>query len=125
MNSPGPRVAGESYTVAQAAEHLQCSQRWVKRLAGTGRLPGAVKVGGVWVIPADVVERGLPTKGTSAPAGAGMHGVTAAAERLGLDVRTVQRLAAGGEFVGACKQQGFWYIPISAIEARLARRSRD
>ena len=125
MNSPGPHVAGEPYTVAQAAEHLQCSQRWVKRLAETGRFPGAVKVGGVWVIPADVVERGLPTKGTSPPAVAEMYGVTAAAERLGLDVRTVQRLAAGGEFDGACKQRGFWYIPTSAIEARLARRSRD
>ena len=117
-------MAGAPYTAPQAAEHLQCSHRWVKRLAETGRFPGAVKVGGGWVIPADVVERGLPTKGTSTPAVPGMHGVTAAAERLGLSVKNVQRLAVGGEFAGACKQQGFWYIPTWAIEARLAEHSR-
>jgi hypothetical protein len=93
----------------------------VKRLAETGRFPGAVKVGRSSAIPADVVERGLPTRGTSTPTVAGMCDTTTAAERLGLSVRYVQRLAAGGQFAGACKQQGFWYIPTGAIEARLAR----
>ena len=125
MSSGGPHVAGEPYNATQAAEYLQCSYRWVKRLAETGRFPGAVKVGGRWVIPAEVVERGLPTRGTSTPAVAEMSSVASAAERLGLQVRTVQRLAAGGEFAGACKHQGFWYIPSEAIEARLARRPRD
>ena len=125
MSSPEPHVAGEPYTAPQAAELLQCSHRWVKRLAETGRFPGAVKVDSKWVIPAEVVERGLPTKGTFTPAVAGMYGVTAAAERLGLSVKSVQRLAAGGELDGAYKQQGFWYIPTSAIEARLARQPRD
>ena len=122
MSSLGPHVAGEPYTATQAAEHLRCSYRWVKRLAETGRFPGAVKVGGRWVIPAEVVERGLPTRGTSTPAVAEMSSVASAAERLGLQVRTVQRLAAGGEFAGACKHQGFWYIPPSAIKTRLARQ---
>jgi len=122
VSSGGPHVAGEPYNATQAAEYLQCSYRWVKRLAETGRFPGAVKVGGRWVIPAEVVERGLPTRGTSTPAVAEMSSVASAAERLGLQVRTVQRLAAGGEFAGACKLQGFWYIPPAAIEARLARQ---
>jgi excisionase family DNA binding protein len=120
VSSRGPHVAGEPYTAPQAAEQLGCSHRWVKRLAETGRFPGAVKVGRGWIIPADVVERGLPTKGTSTPAVAGMYGITAAAERLGLSVKSVQRLAAGGRLAGACKQQGYWYIPTGAIEARLA-----
>jgi hypothetical protein len=124
VSSRGPHVAGEPYTAPQAAEQLQCSLRWVKRLAETGRFPGAIKVGGRWVIPDDVVERGRPTKGTSAPTVAEMYGVTAAAERLGLSVRSVRRLAACGEFAGACKHQGFWYIPALAIDARLARRPR-
>jgi excisionase family DNA binding protein len=119
-----PHVVGEPYTATQAAEQLRCSLRWVKRLAETGRLPGAVKVGRDWAIPADVVERGLPTTGTSTPAIAGMYGVTAAAERLGLSVRYVQRLATGGQLAGACKQRGFWYIPTGAIEALLAKQSR-
>ena len=117
-------MAGEPYNATQAAEYLQCSYRWVKRLAETGRFPGAIKVRGRWVIPAEVVERGLPTKGTSTPAVAEMYSIAEAAERLGLTVRTVQRLAAGGEFADACKHQGFWYIPPSAIEARLARHPR-
>jgi hypothetical protein len=120
-----PHVAGEPYTAPQAAEHLRCSHRWVKRLAEIGRFPGAVKVGRGWVIPADVVERGLPTKGTSTPAVAEMYGTTSAAERLGLSVKNVQRLAAGGQFAGACKQQGYWYIPTGAIEARLERQPRS
>ncbi len=119
-----PQVAGDPYTAPQAAEHLQCSHRWVKRLAETGRFPGAVKVGRGWVIPADVIERGLPTKGTSTPAVAEMCDITTAAERLGLSVRYVQRLAAGGQLAGAIKQQGYWYIPTCAIEARLAEQSR-
>ncbi|MDQ5841659.1 MAG: hypothetical protein M3537_11095, partial [Chloroflexota bacterium] len=45
VSSRGPHVAGEPYTATQAAEQLQCSYRWVKRLAETGRFPGAVKVG--------------------------------------------------------------------------------
>jgi hypothetical protein len=117
-----PHVVGEPYTAPQAAEHLQCSHRWVKRLAETGRFPGAVKVGRGWTIPADVVERGLPTTGTSTPAVAEMCDTTTAAERLGLSVRYVQRLAVGGQLAGAFKQQGFWYIPTWAIEARLARQ---
>ena len=71
-----------------------------------------------------MVERGLPTRGTSTPAVAEMCDTTTAAKRLGLSVRYVQRLAAGGEFAGACKQQGFWYIPTWAIEARLSRQPR-
>jgi excisionase family DNA binding protein len=119
-----PHVAGDPYTAPQAAEHLRCSHRWVKRLAETGRFPGAVKVGRGWVIPADAVERGVPTRGTSTPAIAEMCDITAAAKRLGLSVRGVQRLAAGGQFAGAFKQQGFWYIPACAIEARLAKQSQ-
>jgi hypothetical protein len=115
-----PHVPGKPYTAPQAAEQLQCSHRWVKRLAETGRFPGAVKVGRGWVIPADVVEQGLPTKGICTPAVAGMYSITAAAERLGLSGRYVQRLATGGKFAGAFKQQGFWYIPVCAIEAWLA-----
>ena len=115
-------VAGDPYTAPQAAEHLQCSHRWVKRLAETGRFPGAVKVGRAWAIPADVVERGLPTTGTYAPTVAEMCDMTTAAEQLGLSVRYVQRLAAGGKFAGAFKKQGYWYIPTSAVEARLARQ---
>ena len=124
MSSRGPHVPGEPYTATQAAEQLACSHRWVNRLAETGRFPGAVKVGRKWVIPADVVEQGMPTKGTTTPAVAGMYGIIAAGERLGLEVSTVQRLAAGGEFAGARKHQGFWYIPPSAIEARLAGQRR-
>ena len=122
MSSQGPHVAGEPYTATQAAEQLRCSHRWVTRLAETGRFPGAVKLGREWVIPAEVVERGLPTTGTSTPAVAEMCDVTTAAERLGLSVKSVQRLAACGEFAGAFKQRGFWYIPTWAIEARLARQ---
>jgi excisionase family DNA binding protein len=125
IRTRGAHVAGEPYTAPQAAERLQCSHRWVKRLAETGRLPGAVKVGRGWVIPADAVEHGLPTKGTSTPPVAGMCDITSAAERLGLSVRYVQRLAAGGQLAGACKQQGFWYIPTGAIEARLARQPQN
>jgi excisionase family DNA binding protein len=124
VSSRGPHLAGEPYTAPQAAEHLRCSHRWVKRLAETGRFPGAVKVGRGWVIPADAVERGLPTRGTSTPAVAEMCDITAAAERLGLSVRYVQRLAAGGQLAGAFKQQGYWYIPTCAIEARLAKHPR-
>ena len=51
-----------------------------------------------------------------------MCGVTTASVRLGLSVRYVQRLAAGGQFAGAFKQQGYWYIPTWAIEARVATR---
>ena len=119
-----PHVPGEPYTAPQAAAHLACSHRWVKRLAETGRFPGAAKVGRGWVIPADIVERGLPTRGTSTPALAEMCDITAAAERLGLSVRYVQRLAAGGKLAGAFKEQGFWYIPTEAIEAWLVRQPR-
>jgi|GEM_PF-3284243 len=119
-----PHVAGEPYTAPQAAEHLQCSHRWVKRLAEIGRFPGAVKVGRGWVIPAAAVEQGLPTRGTCTPAVAEMCDITAAAERLGRSVRCVQRLAASGQLAGAFKQQGYWYIPTCAIEARLATQSR-
>ena len=117
-------MAGEPYTAPQAAEHLQCSHRWVKRLAETGRFPGAVKVGRGWVIPTDAVERGLPTRGTSTPAVPEMSSIAAAAERLGVTARCVQRLAAGGQLAGACKQLGYWYIPTCAVEARLAAQSR-
>ena len=39
---------------AAAAARIGFTQTWVKRLAATGKIPGAVKVGArAWTIPAD------------------------------------------------------------------------
>lgn len=42
--------------VAEASRGLGTSPRWIRRLATDGRLPGAVKAGGAWRIPARSVE---------------------------------------------------------------------
>lgn len=109
-------VPGEPYTATQAVEHLQCSRRWVKRLAETGRFPGAVKVSSEWVIPAESSSGGCPPSGSISACG--RDDTTAAAERLGMSMHTVRRLVGGGEFAGAFKQQGCWHIPTSTIQAR-------
>ena len=43
---------GKCFTVAEAVEHMGCSEAWVRTLLGAGKLKGATKIGKrVWVIP--------------------------------------------------------------------------
>ena len=41
----------ESISTAVAAERLGISARWLAKLCEQGRVPGAKKIGGVWIVP--------------------------------------------------------------------------
>jgi len=47
VNAP-PAPAPEVLTAAEAAEILRLSPAHVRRLAGLGKIPGAVLIGGSW-----------------------------------------------------------------------------
>jgi hypothetical protein len=43
---------GQYLTVAEAVEHMGCSEAWVRTLLGRGKLAGARRIGQrVWLIP--------------------------------------------------------------------------
>lgn len=43
---------GKYFTVAEAVEHMGCSEAWVRTLLGAGKLRGAKRIGQrVWIIP--------------------------------------------------------------------------
>ena len=43
---------GRYLTVAEAVEHMGCSEAWVRTLLGAGKLKGAKRIGQrVWLIP--------------------------------------------------------------------------
>lgn len=43
---------GRYFTVAEAVEHMGCSEAWVRTLLGAGKLKGAKRIGQrVWLIP--------------------------------------------------------------------------
>lgn len=53
---PLARSTMEPLTVAEAAERLECSQRWVRKLAGCGRIV-ARRAGTVWLIDQTSLDR--------------------------------------------------------------------
>ena len=54
LASEAPAVDVANVTVRQAASRLGISERRVRQLAGDGRVRGAVKAGGEWLIPTPV-----------------------------------------------------------------------
>lgn len=72
LTSEAPADDVTNVTVRQAAIRLGVSERRVRKLAGDGRVRGATKAGGEWLIPTPV--EGIP--GRRGPAGvAGRVGV--------------------------------------------------
>ena len=72
MTSESPADDVANVTVRQAAIRLGVSERRVRKLAGDGRVKGATKAGGEWLIPTPV--KVIP--GRRGPAGvAGRVGV--------------------------------------------------
>ena len=50
--SPQKIDGGQYLTVAEAVEHMGCSEAWVRTLLGKGKLAGARRIGQrVWLIP--------------------------------------------------------------------------
>lgn len=60
---------GRYLTVAEAVEHMGCSEAWVRTLLGRGELLGAKRIGQrVWLIPEAAATRardGLTTRAKS------------------------------------------------------------
>ena len=46
----------DCFSVKQTAENWNISERRVQKLCEAGRIPGAVKFGNAWMIPADAVK---------------------------------------------------------------------
>ena len=44
----------EYLSIKQTAEKWNISVRWINDLCNEGRIPGAMKIGSYWAIPADV-----------------------------------------------------------------------
>lgn len=58
----------ELISVTEAARRLGVSKAWVVRLCQQGRIPGAQKIGGVWVIPVGAkIKPAVPRKSPGRP----------------------------------------------------------
>ena len=44
------------FSVYEAARELNCSSQWIRVLLAEGRLEGARKVNGVWIIPNSALD---------------------------------------------------------------------
>ncbi|MDD3415443.1 MAG: helix-turn-helix domain-containing protein [Lachnospiraceae bacterium] len=58
-------MVNEYYTIKEAAENWNLTERWVRSLCAQGKIKGAVQFGRVWAIPQDAVRPpdGRITKG--------------------------------------------------------------
>ena len=52
-------------TIAETAAALGVSERTIYELARTGRLPGALRLGGRWLVRRDALERALEAMATA------------------------------------------------------------
>lgn len=48
--------ATQHLTVADLAERWQCTRNWVRVMAASGQIPGALKLGSRWRFPVAAVE---------------------------------------------------------------------
>lgn len=46
-------MKSEFLSIKQVAERQKLSRAWVHRLAASGQIPGAEKVGATWIVPAE------------------------------------------------------------------------
>ena len=53
-------------TIAEVSSALGISERTVYEMARTGRLPGALRLGGRWLVRRDLLETALEAKATPA-----------------------------------------------------------
>jgi hypothetical protein len=44
-------------TTEQAADQLCCTTAWIRKLAGAGRIPGAIKFNSDWSIPPTALRK--------------------------------------------------------------------
>lgn len=112
-------------TVQEAATAVGFKPQKVQRLAQTGKIPGACKVGGDWVLPDDSASiiAALPryTRQASPPVEAGILTPVGAAKELGVTTGYVCQLAAWRLAPGAYKaarsnaKHPTWHFPPEAI----------
>jgi hypothetical protein len=100
-------------TVADYAERADLSARQVQRYLADGRLPGARKIGGKWLIPAtarpssyDVVPTSQPGGAELLAAGAALGVLDSAEPSLGRLVELDDAAAELGTTVGGVRRLG-------------------
>ena len=54
-------------TIAEVSSALGVSERTIYEMARTGRLPGALRLGGRWLVRRDLLEKALEARATPAP----------------------------------------------------------
>ena len=101
-------MGGMNIGILEAAKVLGCSRQRVQQLCMAGRVEGAEKVSGVWVIPlpvtvAEIDRFELPPGTVNTYGAAGL---------LGISHQRVSILCQTARIVGAAKDDtGVWVIP--------------
>ena len=55
-----------TWTISECSETLGVSERTLYEMARTGRLPGALRLGGRWLVRRDLLEEALGARATPA-----------------------------------------------------------
>ena len=95
-------------TVRKTAERWGVSEVYVYSLCQNGRIPGAVRAGKYWYIPADAKK----------PVGTGPVGTLPASKKAkewGFSMDVVARLCELGQISGAVHNGRSWYVPEDAV----------